>query len=163
VADSVADRLSQARCRSGPRIPPPAHRASRGAGRSGPEPKAPIRYQAMSTVPEHWIPFISVHVDQSVRETQLQRAALPRILEGDPNPPEKVRPRTTLLRFGLPQAYFVHEEEVPRAGVLVTQRYQRARWRHSSVWVWFGARKQTGRGEGSSGLRFDTIEPAGTL
>ena len=51
------------------------------------EPQAPIRYQVMNTVPEQWIPFIPVHVDGSVRETQLQRAALPRILEGDPNPP----------------------------------------------------------------------------
>jgi len=125
----------------------------------GRAPKAPIGYQVMSTVPEHWIPFVPVHVDNSVRETQLQRAALPRLLEGDPDPPEKVRPRTALLRTNLPRAYFVHEEEVPRAGVVVTQRYQRTRWRHGRVWVWLGARKQTGRGEGSSGLQFDTVEP----
>jgi hypothetical protein len=44
-----------------------------------------------------------------------------RILEGGPNPPEKVPPRTTLMRQGLdeapPKTYSVHEEEVPRAGV----------------------------------------------
>ena len=51
------------------------------------EPTAPIRYQVMNQVPEQWIPFIPVHVDGSVRETHLQRAALPRILEGDPNQP----------------------------------------------------------------------------
>ena len=111
----------------------------------------------MNTVPEQWIPFIPVHVDNSVREMQLQRAALPRILVGDPAPPEKVRPRTTLLRFGLPKAYFVHEEEVPRAGALVSQSYQRTRWIGGSVFTWFGMRKQTGRGEGSSGLRFDGL------
>jgi hypothetical protein len=123
------------------------------------EPRAPIRYRVMTTVPEHWIPFIPVHVENSVRETQLQRAALPRILEGDPNPPEKIRPRTTLLRSGLPRAYFIHEEEVPRAGALVSQSYQRTRWIGGRVFVWLGVRKQTGRGEGSSGLRFDIIEP----
>lgn len=122
-----------------------------------PEPTAPIRYQAMNTVPEQWIPFIPVHVAGSVRETQLQRAALPRILEGDTNPPEKVRPRTTLLRHRMPQAYFVNEEEVPRAGALVSQSYQRTRWVGGGVFTWLGARKQTGRGEGSSGLRFDTL------
>ncbi len=122
-----------------------------------PEPAAPIRYQVMNTVPEQWIPFISVHVEDSVRETQLQRAALPRFLEGDPNPPEKIRPRTTLLRHNLPKAYFIHEEEVPRAGALVSQSYQRTRWIGGRVFTWLGARKQTGRGEGWSGLAFDRI------
>ncbi|MCA1613605.1 MAG: hypothetical protein LC800_05495 [Acidobacteria bacterium] len=122
-----------------------------------PEPKAPIRYQVMNTVPEEWIPFIPVHIDKSVRETQFQRAALPRILEGDPDPPVKVRPRTSLMRFGLPRAYFINEEEVPRAGVVISQSYQRTRWVGGSVFTWFGARKQTGRGEGSSSLRFDGL------
>lgn len=111
----------------------------------------------MNTVPEHWIPFIPVHVAGSSRETQLQRAALPRILSGDANPPEKIRPRTSLLRHGLPHTYFVHEEEVPRAGVVVSQAYQRTRWIGGKVFTWFGARKQTGRGEGWSGLAFDQI------
>jgi hypothetical protein len=126
-----------------------------------PDPKAPIRYQVMNTVPEHWIPFIPVHVPGSVREIQLQRAALPRILQGadTATPPEKVRPRTSLLRQGMPSAYFVHEEEVPRAGALVTQTYQRTRWIEGKVFTWLGVRKQTGRGEGSSGLAFDQIRP----
>jgi len=126
-----------------------------------PDPKAPIRYQVMNTVPEHWIPFIPVHVPGSAREIQLQRAALPRILQGadTATPPEKVRPRTSLLRQGMPSAYFVHEEEVPRAGVLVTQSYQRTRWIGGKVFTWFGVRKQTGRGEGSSGLAFDQVRP----
>ena len=64
-----------------------------------------------------------MHVEGSNREIQLQRAALPRILDGDPNPPVKVQPRTVLLRQGLDehpaQTYFVAEEEVPRAGTRV--------------------------------------------
>jgi hypothetical protein len=123
--------------------------------RMPPDPKADIRYQVMNTVPENWIPFISVHVAASVRETQLQRAAMPRLLEGDPNPPEKVRPWTSLLRQNMPGPYFIHEEQVPRAGTVVTQSYQRTRWMGGTVFTWFGARKQTGRGEGSSGLQFD--------
>jgi hypothetical protein len=122
-----------------------------------PPPAAPIRYHVMTTVPEHWIPFIPAHVEDSVREIQLQRAALPRILEGATGPPDKVRPRTTLLRHGLPGAYFLHEEEVPRAGTDLTQTYQRTRWTGGKVAVWYGARKQTGRGEGYSGLRFDGL------
>ena len=53
--------------------------------------------------------------------------------------------------------YFLHEEEVSRAGVRVTQSFQRTRWRDGRAWVWLGVRKQTGRGEGSSGLAFDRI------
>jgi hypothetical protein len=122
---------------------------------------AGIRYQVMTTVPENWIPFIPVHVPGDNREIQLQRAAMPRIIEGAPAPPPKVQPRTALLREGLdalpPSTYFLHEEEVPRAGVRVTQSFQRTRWRDGRAWVWLGARKQTGRGEGSSGLAFDRI------
>ena len=55
------------------------------------------------------------------------------------------------------QAYFLREEEVPRAGVVVTESFQRTRWRDRHAWVWLGVRKQTGRGEGSSGLAFDRI------
>lgn len=129
--------------------PPPAAAAAR------------LRYKIMSTVPENWIPFIPVHVAGSNRQVQLQRAALPRILEGDPDPPVKVRPRTVLLREGLdrapPQPYFVHEEEVPRAGARLLQSFQRTRWIGGRVYTWLRARKQTGRGEGSSGLRFDEL------
>jgi hypothetical protein len=122
---------------------------------------AAIRYQVMSSVPENWIPFVPVHVVGDNREIQLQRAAMPRVLEGDVEAPRKVRPRTALLRTGLddetPAAYFVHEEEVPRAGAQVSQNYQRTRWRGGRALVWLGARKQVGRGEGSSGLAFDRI------
>ena len=118
-------------------------------------------HEVMNTVPENWIPFIPVHVENSNREIQLQRAAMPRILEGDPDRPEKVRPRTMLLRKGLDRtpakSYFLHEEEVLGAGVRVTQAFQRARWRNGQVFVWLGVRKQTGRGEGHSGLVFDRI------
>lgn len=130
-----------------------------------PELAASIRYQLMRSVPENWIPFIPVHIDDDNREIQLQRASMPRVIMGDPNPPEKIKPRTVLLREGLnetpPRAYFVHEEEVPRAGVRVTQSFQRTRWHDGRVFTWVGVRKQTGRGEeGSSGLAFDRVNPS---
>jgi hypothetical protein len=122
---------------------------------------AKIRYKVMSTVPENWIPMIPVHIDDDNREVQLQRAAMLRVLVGDPDDPVPVRPRTHLLRQGLEEAppvkYLVHEEEVSRAGVRVTRAFQRTRWRDGRAWLWLGVRKQTGRGEGSSGLAFDRI------
>jgi hypothetical protein len=130
-----------------------------GAPTPPPPPTAPIRYQVMNSVPENWIPFVAVHIANDARETQLQRAAMPRILEGDPAQPVKVRPRTSLLRVNLPEAYYVHEEEVPRAGAVVSLSYQRTRGTDGAVVTWLGARKQTGRGEGSSGLQFDGLVP----
>jgi hypothetical protein len=132
------------------------------AGAPPPPPAAaPVRYRVMSSVPEHWIPFIPAHVEGSNRETQLQRAALPRVLDGDPNPPVKVRPQSTLLRQGLDVVpawpYFVHEEEVPRAGTRLMLQFQRTRWTDGRVHIWLSVQRQTGRGEGSSGLRFDEI------
>jgi len=126
------------------------------------EPHAAVAYQAMSTIPEHWIPFIPVHVPGDTRSVQLQRAALPSAVDGQP-----VRPRTALLREGLdnpaPASYFVNEEEVPQAGTTLTVAYHRTRWRGGRVVVWLGARRGTGRGDGSSGLAFDLLadtEPA---
>jgi len=73
----------------------------------------------------------------------------------------EARPQTRLLREGLDepvrQRYFVHEEEVPRVGIEVTQAFQRTRWIDGAVYVWLGISKQVGRGERSSGLRFDDI------
>ncbi len=122
---------------------------------------AKIRYDLMTAVPEHWIPFIATRVPGTQRAIQLQRASLPRIIERDPLAPALVKPRTTLLRSGLDAgelaSYFIPEEEVPRSGARVTQTFQRARWLDGRVFVWLGARKQAGRGEGSSGLAYDRI------
>jgi len=46
--------------------------------------KVNIRYLVMTSAAEYWIPFITVHLENDIREIQLQRAAMPRILEGDP-------------------------------------------------------------------------------
>jgi hypothetical protein len=140
-----------------------AQLAARLGGPPPPPPPAaaPIRYQVMSTVPENWIPFIPVHVPNDNRDIQIQRAALARILEGDPDPPVKVQPRTVLLREGLDRApaqpYFVHEEEVPRAGARLFQTYERTRWTDGRVHTGLRVVRQTGRGEGSSGLAFDEL------
>jgi hypothetical protein len=125
--------------------------------------KAGIRYQVMNSVPENWIPFVPVHVEGSNREIQLQRGAMPRILKGGPDSPDKVRPRTTLLNEGrenkTKKPYFIFEEEIPRAGCQVSLSFRRTRWYDGRVVTWLGIRKNTGRGEGSSGLAFDQIIP----
>ncbi|HET9769171.1 MAG TPA: hypothetical protein VFS60_20170, partial [Thermoanaerobaculia bacterium] len=75
-----------------------------------------------------------------------------------------VEPRGEVLRTGLDEGpvtrrYFLHEEEVPRAGAIVTRGFQRARWFDGKVYTWIGRRKETGRGQGASGLAFDCARP----
>lgn len=125
---------------------------------------ATSRYELMSTVAENWIPFTPMHLEGDNREVQLQRAAMPRLLKGVQGvDPDKIRPRTVLLREGLddptPDAYFVAEEEVARAGEYLTRRWRRVRWRDGRVFTWLGVHRRTGRGEGSSGLAFDGMVP----
>jgi hypothetical protein len=136
------------------------HRRLRG-GPPSPTPfetSAPIRYEAMTQVPEEWIPLVPVHVPGSDRSIQLQRGAIPRFIEGDASP-AIVHPRTTLLREGLdvpvPEPFFLFEEEVPRSGARVALSWRRTRWRDGSVVLWLGARKGIGRPAASSGLAFD--------
>src|SRR5262249_22309466 len=77
-------------------------RLRQGAPRGPPlENDAKVRYQLMTTVPENWIPFIPVRVPGSTREIQLQRAAMPRIIESDTGPIARIEPRSSLLREGL--------------------------------------------------------------
>jgi hypothetical protein len=122
---------------------------------------AKIQYKLGTSVPENWIPFIPVRIDNSRRDVQLQRAAMPRLNDHIPN--TVVEPRGVLLRTGLdlnePEPYFINEEEVRRVGLIVTQSFQRTRWYDGKIYSWIGRRKQTGRGEGSSSLEFDQIVP----
>jgi hypothetical protein len=118
--------------------------------------EALIRFILENSVPENWIPFTPVHVPGSQREIELQRANMLRAVPG--LTPVPVKPRGAILR-PKPGKYFIHEEEIPRAGAIVTRAYQRVRWLDGKIYLWLGRRKQNGRGEGSSGLKFDQIAP----
>lgn len=127
-----------------------------------PEPTdATIRYQLGNTVPENWIPFIATREPGPARLIRLQRASMPRLTDAIPD--SRVEPRGAVLRAGLDgvsprQPYFLHQEQVLRAGVVVTRGFQRTRWFDGKVFTWIGRRKLTGRGQGASDLRFDRIE-----
>jgi len=127
-----------------------------------PDENAMFRYVLGNTVPENWIPFLPVHIPGNQRSIQLQRAAMPRLFN---NEFSRVRPRTAVMRYGIrdddgqDKPYFLHEEEVPRAGVQVKGSFQRGRWYNGKVVGWYGYLKQTGRGEGSSGLYYDRLLP----
>ncbi|EOZ93595.1 hypothetical protein A33Q_3541 [Indibacter alkaliphilus LW1] len=125
--------------------------------------KPPLKYILSNKISENWIPFIPIHKPgQAInREIIFQRASMPRTISGIE--PHAVRPQTGFLRVGIAdnnqqnKPYFIHEEEVPRAGVTLIGQYQLTRWYSGKRLVWYGARKITGKGEGSSGLRFDLL------
>lgn len=75
-------------------------------------------------------------------------------------PTEVVRPKGLLLTE-VQKRYYINEEEIPAAGTVVRRTYQRARWYNGRTYVWIGRYRETGRGQASSDLRFDQIEPIG--
>jgi len=56
----------------------------------------------------------------------------------------------------------VSEAENNRGETLVARRvlesHQRTRWYNGSTFLWIGRYRETGRGQGSSNLRFDQID-----
>lgn len=112
------------------------------------DPDAKIRYLIGTSVPQNWIPFIPVHKEDSLQEIRLQRAKIPNA------PP----PASQLLTEQQP-VHFIEEEEVPRAGIIVSRMYKRTRWLNGKTYLWIGRSKTVGRGEGWSGLMFDQILP----
>jgi hypothetical protein len=119
-------------------------------GSTGPK-GGPLEYRISSEVPEHWFPLLPVAVGTSAMALRLGEVG---------TPPQGNGPLGRILEAYTGQV-LIREEEVPRAGARVTRAYQYARWIDGSTHLWVGRRKRTGRGEGSSGLRWDRAEPGG--
>ena len=124
-----------------------------------------IKYTLMtSTVPWNWIPFIPVHADKFSSEAddethytqiELQRAAMISNIAGGVEA-FRIYPNSRLLNEVQTRCY-IDESEVPRSGIILWENYQRALWSNGKVFLWIGRKKSVGSGEGSSGLRFDSI------
>lgn len=108
-----------------------------------------LRYRLATEIPDYWVPLLPVRTTQGLR---LKRGA---VLKTD-GPPEPVHALGRILESG--QELSLFEEEVPREGVRVTRSYQFTRWIDGSSHFWVGRRKGVGRGEGSSGLKFDSLD-----
>jgi hypothetical protein len=118
-------------------------------------PNAAVAYRLMTNVPDHWVPFIPVHLPGSTRQVGLVEAMLPRSHSlGDL---ETSSPRSSVLQEL--RGLVIPEEEVPIAGVVVRRRWFLARSADGGRHAWAARSVTTGRGEGASGLRFDVAEP----
>ena len=129
---------------------------------------ASIVYRLMTPVPAHWVPFVSVPaagVPPKRFATDLERRPMLRFTEEGT---EVVHPHGVILRESQTGAVAsdrlrIAEEEVPREGIVVTRCFQLARTVSGGTALWIGRRKEAGRGEGSSGLKFDSALPPGGL
>ena len=108
--------------------------------------EAAIRYVLGTTVPDNWIPFAPVHLEGSDAEIRLQRARMP-----------GAKGALGVLIKENPAPYYINEEEIPRAGIIVQRSFQRTRWLNGKTYLWIGRYKEAGKGEGLSNLQFDQI------
>jgi hypothetical protein len=120
---------------------------------ANPPEAAALTYLLATQVPDYWIPLLPVHSDTGLR---LQRGAMLEI-DGLQEPVEALGHLLNPAENENGLAIF--EEEIPREGIRVTRNYQLARWQDGSTHLWIGRRKRVGSGEGSSGLKFDTLAP----
>jgi hypothetical protein len=109
------------------------------------------QYRLATEVPSNWTPLLPQRVADPP-SLRLVRAAMLA-----PDGTNAIRHALGELLNAAAQLQ-LFDEEVPREGVKVTRQFERARWIDGGTLLWVGLRKQVGRGEGSSALRFDGVE-----
>jgi hypothetical protein len=115
------------------------------------------RYRLELPTPPWWIPFVPERVTQEGAEVRLRRARMHSWEPLAAGPAAAaVGPQGMLLDPRRP--CWLYEEEVPRSGVRIERRWQFARWHDGSFHVWLQRRKLAGKGERSSGIRWDMLE-----
>ena len=112
----------------------------------GHDPAAELDYVLQTGVPEWWIPFLPYSTGYAT--IALAKGMLTR---ADESP---VEPLGLLLRPG--EALGIQDEEIPREGARVRRIPTLARHPDGTFARWVTRRVTVGRGEGSSGLAFDS-------
>jgi hypothetical protein len=116
--------------------------------------KDALVWRLATDVPDYWIPLIPVQIDKTSGAIAFRRGATLR-----PDGSRNTRgAQSRVLMPDQQNKLDMFEEEIPREGVRVTRGFQYARWFNGAPLLWIGRRKLPGRGEGSSGLRFDAAE-----
>ena len=116
------------------------------------------RYQLESSAPPWWIPFLPERIRPDNDQVRLRRARMHawELFTGA-GVKGQLGPQGLFLDPRRPR--WLNEEEVPRSGVRIERRWQFGRWHDGSYHVWLQRRKLAGRGERSSGLRWDVLLP----
>ena len=114
-------------------------------------------YRVETVVPDYWIPFAPEQLDPT-KSPNLRLVPL----EVDNGGTETTaNPKGRILMANDSDGnLWVYDEEVPREGIQVDRVYRYARWLDGQTSLWSARRRGTGMGEGSSGLRFDILDPS---
>ncbi|WP_218000971.1 hypothetical protein [Nocardia aobensis] len=114
-------------------------------------PPAPVgelpAYGVQTVVPDYWFPLVPEMVRPGAIRFRLAELNAPGIT---------AQPEGRLISSDL----WLHEEEVPRDGVVVLRRPVLACWFDGSWHSWIRRQKAPGTGESSSGLAFDIVRPS---
>lgn len=119
------------------------------------EENAALKYTLTSDVPDYWFPLLPVQDAHGKPSHKLQVGTVLR--EVDHSPPQLPPKLLGEISKELKESG-VFNEEVPREGVFVYRQFQFARWHDGSAYLWISRRKLIGHGEGSSNLKFDSID-----
>ena len=113
-------------------------------------------YRVETIVPDYWIPFAP---EQLADQQSIHLRLVPMEVD-DGGIPRIVEPQSRLLSTtGSDGRLWVYDEEIPREGTSVERVHRYARWLGGRAAIWTARSRQTGGGEGSSGLRFDVLDP----
>lgn len=146
VERSIEAPTEQAALRDPGTPPPPPIR----------DPSVPLAYTLASTVPANWVPLLPVQQPGAVPGSIVQRLRRGAVLAPDGSN------RTTVAEGDILSAgsqLLLFDEEIPREGVRMTRGRRMARWVDGSTWLWTAYKRRVGRGESSSGLQFDHLNP----
>jgi hypothetical protein len=119
---------------------------------TAPPPDGALRYRLATEVPYNWVPLLPQR-DAATNALRLVRAAMLA-----PDGSNAVRSARGVLLNPPGPGLALFDEEVPREGARITRSAQHVRWFGGSAVLWIGLRNTVGKGEGSSGLRFDMAE-----
>lgn len=145
VEDHLGGRIDRKSLWVGHRNPPPGDRA---------EPS----YRVETIVPDYWIPLAP---EQLAADQQSIRLRLVPMEVDNGGTPLALEHKGQLLNAEDSDGrLWLFEEEVPSEGTRVDRIYRYARWQGGRSAVWTARRRGTGGGEGSSGLRFDVLDPS---
>lgn len=113
-----------------------------------------LAYRLATSVPDYWIPFV-LRVEEP--DGQPPARWLVRASLRDEQTGELIQPLGELLERRSPQLR-LYDEVVAREGIQLRRTWQYGRGPDGSTHLWRTRRRDAGRGEGSSGLRFDVVE-----
>jgi len=117
------------------------------------------RYRLATTVPDNWIPFapFNAKVPQGLDYPCIRLRRAQMLRNDDDEDPTPIPAMSRLLDLNEDPLLWLEEATVSRSGLRVQLTGQRIRWVDGKTYVWKGRKVLTGRGEGSSGLRFDVV------